>query len=83
MFLFHMWHIIWDVNRFMFWVYMCFADKESIGCCLLVPSIKYLFLHVLAQWYLTFLNPTVAEFHYRLLDYFCCKLSYDQNFKTI
>ena len=30
---------------------MYFADKESIGCCLHVLSIKYLFLHVLAQWY--------------------------------
>ena len=39
--------IIWEVNRFN----MCFADKESIGCCLLVLSIKYLFLHDLAQWY--------------------------------
>ena len=68
---------------FMHLVYMCFADKESIGCCLLVLSIKYLFLHVLALWYLTSLNPTVVEFHYRLLDYFCCKLSYDQNFKII
>ena len=45
--------IIWEVNRFMLLVYMCFADKESIGCCLLVLSIKYLFLHVLALWYLT------------------------------
>ena len=43
--------IIWVVNRFMLGVYMYFADKESIGCCLLVLSIKYLFLHVLAQWY--------------------------------
>ena len=33
-------------------VYMCFADKESIGCCILVLSIKYLFLYVLAEWYL-------------------------------
>ena len=75
--------IIWEVNRFMLLVYMCFADKESIGCCLLVLSIKYLFLHVLALWYLTSLNPTVVESHYRLLDYFCCKLSYYQNFKII
>ena len=43
--------IIWKVNRFMLLVYLYFADKESIGCCLLVLSIKYLFLHVLAQWY--------------------------------
>ena len=43
--------IIWEVNRFMLLVYMYFADKESTGCCLLVLSIKYLFLHVLAQWY--------------------------------
>ena len=71
--------IIWEVNRFMLLV----ADKESIGCCLLVLSIKHFFLHVLALWYLTSLNPTVVEFHYRLLDYFCCKLSYDQNFKII
>ena len=75
--------IIWEVHRFMLLVYMCFADKESIGCCLLVLSIKYLFLHVLALWYLTSLNPTVVEFHYCLLDYFCCKLSYDQNFNII
>ena len=46
--------IIWEVNRFLLLVYMCFADKGSIGCCLLVLSIKYLFLHVLTQWYLTF-----------------------------
>ena len=45
--------IIWEFNRFMLLVYVCFADKESIGCCLLdVLNIKYLFLHVLAQWYL-------------------------------
>ena len=31
--------IIWEVSRFMLLVYMCFADKESIGCCLLVLSI--------------------------------------------
>ena len=30
---------------------MFLVVKESIGCCLLVLSIKYLFLHVLAQWY--------------------------------
>ena len=41
---------------------MYFADKEAIGCCLLVLSIKYLLLHALAQWYY-FLNPTVVEFH--------------------
>ena len=76
--------IIWELNtRFMLLVCMCFADKESIGCCLLVLSIKYLFLQVLALWYLTSLSPTVVEFHYRLLDYFCCKLLYDQNFKII
>ena len=75
--------IIWEVNRFMLLVYMCFADKESIGCCLLVLSIKYLLLHVLALWYLTALNPTIVVFHNRLLNYFCCKLSYDQNFKII
>ena len=73
--------IIWGVNKFMLLVYMCVADKESIGCCLVVLSIKYLFLHVLALWYLISLNPTVDEFHYCLLDYFCCKLSYDQNSK--
>ena len=38
--------IIWKVNMFMLFVYMHFADKESFGCCLLVLSIKYLFLHV-------------------------------------
>ena len=52
--------IIWEVNRFMLLVYICFADKEPVGCCLLVLSIKYLFLHVLALWYLTSLNPTVS-----------------------
>ena len=62
--------IIWEVNGFMLLVYMCFAYKESIGCCLLVLSIKYLFLHDLALWYLTSLNPTVVEFHYRQVDYF-------------
>ena len=41
--------IIWVVDRFMLLVYMYFADKESIGCWLLVLSIKYLFFHVLAQ----------------------------------
>ena len=46
MFVFHMWH-----NLGIQQVHMNFADKESIGCCLLVLSIKYLFLHVLAQWY--------------------------------
>ena len=35
----------------MFVFHMYFADKESIVCYLLVLSIKYLFLHVLAQYY--------------------------------
>ena len=41
---------------------MHFADKESIGCCLLALSIKYLFLNVYFNG-ITFLNPTVVEFH--------------------
>ena len=32
---------------------------------------------------ITFLNHTVVEFHHPLLDHFCCKLLYDQNFNII
>ena len=43
--------IIWVVGRFMLLVYMYFADEKSTRCWLLVLSIKFFFLHVLAQWY--------------------------------
>ena len=43
--------IIWVIGRFMLLDYVCFTDEESTECWLLVLSIKYLFLHVLAQWY--------------------------------
>ena len=39
--------IIREVNRFMCILLM----KNQLECCLLVLRIKYLFLHVLAQWY--------------------------------
>ena len=32
---------------------------------------------------ITFLNPTVVEFHHPLFDHFSYKLSYDQNFKIV
>ena len=32
---------------------------------------------------MTFLNPTVVEFHHPPLDHVCFKLLYDQNFKII
>ena len=39
--------IIWEVNRF-----ICILSiKNQLDVVFLTTSIKYLFLHVLAQWY--------------------------------
>ena len=65
--------IIWVVDRFLLLVYMYFADKESTRCQLLILSIKYL-LFMLYFNGITFLNPTVVEFHHSLLDHFCSNM---------
>ena len=87
MFLFYMWHNFDSFDRFMLLVnwLICILVIKNLSVWMLTScTIKYQ-VFVTFFWFngITFLNPTVVEFHHPLLDHGCLKLLYDQNFKII
>ena len=73
--------IIWIVLiGLCFWL-ICILVIKNLSVWMLTSCTKYQVFF----WFngITFLNPTVVEFHHPLLDHVCFKLLYDQNFKII
>ena len=66
--------IIWIVDRFMLLVYIYFVIKNQ-SVWMLTSCTKYqVFVSLCFSSIngITFINPTIVEFHHPLLDHVCC-----------